>query len=157
MKSPTLVAAIIGVLVAVAGLIAYSLMAYNLINISVTIQPSQVVVNAVNLNLGTLSPGSNGTVSTTTIIKVNQGRDYFFALVNTQQLQEEFSTFLVTISFSNSTQTTTITLGWPNAGYNDTVYLAPGTYTLYITLQYAVYNNAPAMSFSGNIVELGYN
>ena len=157
MKSPTLVAAIIGVLVAIAGLIAYSVIAYNLVNINFRIQPSQVVVNAANLNLGTLSPGSNGTVSTTTTIKVNQGRDYFFALANTEQLEGEFSIFLVTITFSNSTQTVTITLGWPNAGYNDTVYLAPNTYTLYITLQYAVYSNATAMSFSGPIVELGYN
>ena len=157
MKSPTLVAAIIGVLVAIAGLIAYSVVALNLVNINVEIQPSQVIVSTVNLNLGTLSPGSNGTVSTSTTIKVNQGREYFFALVNTEQLEGEFSTFLVTITFSNSTQTTTITLGWPNGGYNDTVYLAPETYTLYITLQYTVYSNATAMTFSGPIVELGYN
>jgi len=157
MKSTTLVAATIGILVALAGLITYSLIAYNIVNINFTIQPSQVIVTTVNLDLGTLSSGSNGTVSTSTTITVNQGREYFFALVNTQQLEGEFSTFLVTIKFSNSTQTTTITLGWPNAGYNDTVYLAPGTYNLYMTLQYAVYSNATAMNFSGTIVELGYN
>lgn len=156
MKSSTLVAAVVGILVAVAGLIVYSLVSYNLVNMNFTIQSNQAIVNTINLNLGTLSAGTSGSTSTSTTITINKGGEYIFYLANTQELQGEFSTFLITISYLNSTQSTTITLGWPNAGYNDTVYLAPGTYNLNIELQYTVYSNATSMTFNGTVVKIGY-
>ncbi|AWR96256.1 hypothetical protein DFR86_00985 [Acidianus sulfidivorans JP7] len=157
MKKTTTIALILAVTVSIAGLIAYSVISYDLLNLTFSIQQSSAIVSTANLDLGTLSPGSGGSVSTSTTITINTGRVYAFYLVDYQELMEEFSTFLVTISFSNSTQSTSITLGWPNGGFNDTVYLAPGTYNLQITLQYYVYSNATSMSFSGQIVDMGYN
>ncbi|AWR96252.1 hypothetical protein DFR86_00965 [Acidianus sulfidivorans JP7] len=157
MKRSTVYATVLAVVVSLTGLIAYSIISYDLLNVTFTIQQNDAIVTTANLNLGTLYPGSSGSTSTSTTITINTGRVYAFYLVDYQELMSEFSTFLVTISFSNSTQSTTMTLGWPNGGFNDTVYLAPDTYTLDITLQYSTYSNASSMSFSGQIVDMGYN
>jgi len=79
MKSSTLVAATIGILVAVAGLIVYSLVSYNLVNMNFTIQSNQAIVNTINLNLGTLSAGTSGSTSTSTTITINKGGEYILS------------------------------------------------------------------------------
>lgn len=156
MKHSTIISAVIGIAIAVTALIAYAIVSYNFLNVNFSIQSNAVIVRTSNLYLGVLYLGQNGSASLSTNIKVNQGGLLTFVINNYAELQPEFSYFVVSISFYNSTQYTVINIGWPYNGLSDTVYLAPGTYNLYVQVTYTVAVNATPMNFTGNLVTLEY-
>jgi len=127
-------------------------------SVTTTVQ-QPLILKSTNLNLGILSSGTSATISTSMSIAVNKAGFYTFYLENATELEKVFSTFGITMTLSNSTKSTSFSLGWfltPNPIHsNYTIYLPSGSYDIEITLSYITYSGVIPMNFSGTIVELG--
>ncbi len=65
---------------------------------SFTVNPAFNVTSLASLNLGTVSGGQNGTVSSTATVNFTSTGNYTIGLVNTKLLHSVFSTFNVTVT-----------------------------------------------------------
>jgi len=121
-------------------------------------KPSPLVVSTINFNLGTITPNTGGSFTPPPILlTVNEGGNYTFYLVNTQELGKLFSNFYLTFVLSNSTMHNLYSLGGLTSltNTNVSVYLSPGTYELSMELTYAVQSIVSPTSFNGTFLAIG--
>lgn len=121
-------------------------------------------VKPIYFNLDELGNGTSGSFTYSSTISIPSGGEYLFRMINETELKEDFSSFLVTITLSNSTEKISLTLGFqylaPIFGPtimvpNNSVYLSPGVYKMSITIHYNLYIRVKPMSFRGTLVEVG--
>ncbi|PLC67888.1 hypothetical protein B7L70_06260 [Vulcanisaeta sp. EB80] len=108
-------------------------LAYISYHLAIPPPPTYTVVSAY-INLGNLTPGESGTASATAQLYVNSS-GYFKVQLHHEGMDDVFSNFTVVITIGN--QTLTLNLHRDEA----IVYLAPGNYTVSITVYYTVKPN----------------
>ncbi|MCL5068590.1 MAG: hypothetical protein M1368_09605 [Thaumarchaeota archaeon] len=102
-----------------------------------TINPAFNVTSLASLNLGTLTGGQTGTMSSTATVNFTSAGNYTIGLVNTELLHSVFSTFNVTITGLGSHQANlTLSHMWQTVDIT-----SKGVYTLKISVVYAVSSN----------------
>lgn len=89
-------------------------------------------VIAANINLGNLTPGSSGTVTSNATLIISQSGNYTFKLLHQEKLEKVFTTFDVNITINNKT----VMLSLQHE--ESTISLQNGTYTVLITIHYVV-------------------
>jgi|GEM_PF-6532984 hypothetical protein len=98
------------------------------------VQPVQPEVLPINLSLGTLAPGSTGTVTGNATVNITSAGLYQVRLNHVEQLNSVFSEFVVVVNINGEAFTLTAGRGQDTA----TVYLTPASYKLEIRLTYQV-------------------
>lgn len=127
-----------------------------LLNMSYTIVSHPAYISQGYVNLGTLSPGQNGSASSSATLTVYRAGVFTIGFSNITALSQ-FYVFNVIITFSNSSQTVRIYLSYPSGSYSDQVYLAPGTYYLNIIATYYVSPTATNSTYSGPVLGVWYS
>ena len=155
--------------------LGYGSTIYKLVNIELSLsnQPLQIklqtnpsIINTTTLNLGAIESFNSGSATDLTNIAINRGGYYTFYLLNFPEIENGFLKFEITLEISNKTMTNEllfgegflldfITLGASYQKY--TIYLSPGTYSLYISIQYyPIYDGNESVKFSNTMIGLGY-
>ena len=99
--------------------------------------------SAANLNLGTLSPGENGSATATTTVHVSNGTTYKFQLEKEDRIGSTFSNFAVSVAVNGNTYNLT-------CERNDShVNLSAGTYTFTVHLNYTVRSEVQSLNKTG--------
>ena len=146
---------------------------YKLINIELSLsnqtpqiklQTNPSIINTTTLNLGTIS--NSGSATDLTNITIKEGEYYTFWLLNFPKINNDFLNFVIILQISNETMTHKLLFGeCPLFEFADsgalyqkyTMYLSPGTYSLYISLQYEpLYIGNKTVTFNETMIGLGY-
>jgi hypothetical protein len=98
------------------------------------VQPSQPQAFPINLSLGTLTPGSKGTISGNATVNISAAGLYQIRLNHADQLDRVFSEFVVTLNIDGQTYTLTTGRGEDSVALT----LAAGVYKVDIQLTYQV-------------------
>lgn len=115
------------------------------ISYHITGPQQSIITMPANINLGNLTAGESGKITTNATLKLLSSGNYTFKL-NEEALRGEFSNFTVVLKFAN--YTITLTREDPES---NPVYIQAGNYTVGITIYFTVsdhphtetVNNAP--------------
>ncbi len=99
--------------------------------------------SAGNMNLGTLSPGQNGTAKVTTSITVANSSEYKLQKTMEDRIGSVFSSLQVSVSLNGQTYNLTRDEGASH------VYLKNGTYKVTVNLKYHVRNEVHSANVTG--------
>ncbi|BCU69434.1 hypothetical protein [Stygiolobus caldivivus] len=118
--------------VMVAGMHGYGPLAYISYNVINTSNDNSTEIIPAYLNLGNITPGQTGTVSSNATVIISSNGTYEIKLLHVEKLSKVFSSFNVTITIGNTTVTFNL------YHHDQDLNLTSGKYLVLIVIHYTV-------------------